>query len=706
MFQVQDLFVSTTGNDEWSGRLPDPNAENTDGPLATIARARDLVSERRFHGEWTGPMTVWVRGGRYPISEPIAFEPQHSAPVTYAAYPGEHPIIDGGVPIEGWEKSALNGIEVWVADLPQVTQGKWAFRQLFVDGQRRRRTRLPKEGYYWMADVPGTDFDADLFDGVDTFQCAAGDIQQWVNLTDVEVVAPHYWVTERMPIASFDPETNTIVSSRRSIFALTDDRRKAYAKYWVENVFEALDEPGEWYLDRGEGKLYYVPLPGEQMEEIQAYAPRTEQLLRLVGNPDEGEYVEFLHFEGLAFEHGAWFQPGEPGERWISRLPAHVQYASAPQGAVTVPGAVYLQGARYCAIEDCQIRHVGWYGVEIGHGCHGIRVVGNEISDLGAGGIKIDGSNAQGPRCQRTGNNVVTDNHIHDGGHVFHSGIGILATHTFGNQLSHNHIHDFCYSGISCGWEWGYRESVTKDNMIEKNHIHHLGKRLLSDMGGIYTLGVQPGTVLRGNLIHDIEKWNYGGWAIYPDEGSSHILIENNVCYDTNSQVFHQHYGRANIVRNNIFAFGEEGQIRHSRIYGREEKVYVPLERGRKGFIFERNIVVGDGHPMFVGASAAPLEKCNFVSDLNLLWDVSEAEIVNGNMRYNVDAVMELPQTYTMEEWRALGQDRHSIVADPRFRDLDNRDFALMEDSPAFEIGFQPIDTSDVGPRPKGERGA
>lgn len=249
-----------------------------------------------------------------------------------------------------------------------------------------------------------------------------------------------------------------------------------------------------------------------------------------------------------------------------------------------------MEGARYCAVEDCVIRHVGWYGIEAADGCSGIRIVGNEVWDLGGGGVKLDGSGAEGPPCRRAGNSIVTDNHIYDGGHVFHSAVGILSTHSFGNEISHNHIHDLFYSGISCGWVWGYADSVPKDNRIEKNYIHDLGKKLLSDMGGIYTLGVQPGTVVRGNVIHDVEKCNYGGFGIYPDEGSSHILIENNVCYNTSSQPFHQHYGRENVVRNNILAFGREGQVRLSRRYGPEGGYRVGLEKGRKAFTFERNI--------------------------------------------------------------------------------------------------------------------
>jgi hypothetical protein len=698
-FSKSDLYVSPQGNDAWSGALPEPNAEHSDGPLATIQRARDVVRRRKLCGELSSPLTVWLRGGRYALTQPLTFGPQDSAPVAYAAYPGETPVLDGGRPIGDWSEGELNGHKVLVASLPEVAAGHWYFRQLFVSGQRRQRPRLPKEGYYWIAEVPGKAVTAPLFEGSDTFRAAPGDIRPWRNLTDVEVVALHSWIEERMPIASFDEQSGLVTSTRTSAMHLRDDRQARFARYYVDNVLEALQEPGEWYLDRSAGKLYYMPLPGETAQNIEAVAPTVLQLLRLEGKPDEGQYVEFLRFEGLTFRHTDWLQPKGGKERFDS---PGIDYASAPQAAFNVPGAIRLEGARYCAIEDCTLEHVGWYGIELADGCTGNRVVGNEIADLGAGGIKLDGSDAQGSMARRTGNNVVTDNHIHQAGRIFHSAVGILSVHSFGNEIAHNHIHDLYYSGISCGWVWGYAESVSKDNRIEKNHIHHIGQGWLSDMGGIYTLGVQPGTVLRGNLIHDIEKWGYGGWAIYPDEGSSHILIENNVCYDTNSDVFHQHYGRENMVRNNVFAFGREGIARHSRIWGRD--VHPSVDKSFRAFVLERNILVSDGQLLFVGGHSAPLTRRNFLSDLNLLWDVSRAPL-SGDAVYDAKRQVSCPSPLGISAWQALGQDTHSIVADPGFVDLEKRDFTLREDSPALALGFQPIDLSDVGPRPKDKRG-
>lgn len=678
-----DLYVSTRGNDRWSGRLPEPNAAGTDGPLATITRARDVVRELRSAGRlpaWRTvhppadfPITVWVRGGRYPISEPILFGPEDSAPVTYAAYRDEMPIIDGGRRIGGWRVGKKGEVDIWVTDLPKVAEGKWYFRQLFANGERRPRARLPKEGFYQIQDMVDTDSECT------TVSCGVGEVERWTNLSDVELVALHVWIEERLPILSLDEETGTVklCRPRRNMWeTLVGGLREA--RYCVENVFEALSEPGEWYLDRTTGRLYYIPRHGEDIDTVEVFAPAASQLVRLDGKPDDSEYVEFLRFEGLTFQHADWEpQPFVPN-----------------QAAHNVPGAIHMEGARYCTVEDCTIEHVGGYGVELADGCTANSIVGCEISDTGAGAVKLNGADAEGPRLRRTGNNTITDNHLHRGGRIFHSAVGILSMHSFGNDISHNHIHDFYYTGISCGWIWGYEDNVSKDNRIEKNHIHDIGygRFVLNDMGGIYLLGVQPGTVVRGNLIHDVAKHTYGGWGIYPDEGSSHLLVENNITYNTQTPGFFQHYGRENVVRNNILAFGREGQVG----LGRADE--------HNAFTFTRNIVVAESEGLFLDDYAAPLDPPNFISDFNLFWNVAGKEFVSGKQERNESGEEVFISRITMGRWRELGQDRNSVIADPRFRDLENRDFTLMEDSPAFALGFKPIDMSDVGPRPKGAR--
>jgi hypothetical protein len=689
------LYLSPNGNDAWSGRLPEPNAACTDGPMATLVGVRNRLRYRSqppayWGGNWQpegidGPVTVLLRGGVYPLRETLAFGPEDSAPVTYAAYPGETPILEGGRRLTGWREETVHGRPCWVADLPEVARGEWFFRSLFVNGARRARPRLPKADWFWIEDVPGKGLQADFHEGSTSFIARDGDIQPWRNLTDVEAVVLHYWNDEHMPIVAFDPVTHLVTSSRRSIFPLRDDSQPRFAKYYVQNVFEALTEPGEWYLDRVAGRLYYLPMEGETPETTAIYAPCLTQLLAVRGDAESGQLVHGLRFVGLTLRHtdavlppGGWDpranNPGEGMREW----PQDVDYASAPQAAHNIPGAIVLTGARGCAFEDCRFEHLGWYGVEIGAGCRAIRLVGNELSDLGAGGVKVTGADIEGPRRLRTGDNVITDNHIHHGGRVFHQAVGIFLQHTFGNVVAHNHIHDLYYSGISCGWVWGFMETVCRDNRLEKNHIHHLGFGWLSDMGGIYTLGVQPGTTIRGNLIHDVERANYGGWGVYLDEGSSHIVVENNVTYNTSTEGYVQHYGRENFVRNNIFVAGREGQVSLGRT--------IP---GQRAFTFQHNLVVSEGSPCYTRGYGSDLKQPGFAADYNLFW-CTAGPIVHRN-----NAGEELAMT----DVQALGLDRHSLVADPLFVDFAGHDFALTPESPAHALGFQSIDLSDVGPR-------
>ncbi|NSW91769.1 MAG: right-handed parallel beta-helix repeat-containing protein [Firmicutes bacterium] len=674
------FYISPKGNDKWSGKLAEPNESGTDGPFATLAKARDTLRELKKSGNLAWPVKVWLRGGVYPISHPIVFNCEDSWPVTYCAWPGETPILDGGKRITGWTKEKLdNELEAWVTTIPDVAQGKWYFRQLIVNGEIRNRTRLPEQGHYRIKSVPGKDLSVDLFDGSDTFEYNNHDIKNWKNINNIDVVVLHYWVEERMPIEHVNEMQKTVKCKYHSSFALKDDNGKEYAKYYIENVFEALSRPGEWYLDRKTGKIYYIPMPGEDIDEVEISAPVTEQALILEGSAIEDKFVEYIKFKGIEIRNTGWHHKTRRKEWGLDNkdIFSDIIYAGEVQASLNVPGVIFLKYARYCSIENCRLRNIGYYGIEISDGCKNINVVGNEIYNAGAGGVKLNGGDIFDHKSKRTRNNRVTDNHIHYCGRVFHSAVGVLCAHSSDNEISHNHIHHLHYTGISCGWVWGYRENNLGNNKIEKNYIHHIGTGILSDMGGIYLLGVQPGTVVRGNIIHDIEKCNYGGWAIYTDEGSSHIIIENNICYRMASTGFFQHYGRENIVRNNIFAFGREALVS----YGRSEE--------HNGFTFERNILITNNSPVFLEGYGMKFKDKSFISDLNLIWDISGKE-----------PFFKGKADYTLEEWKSLfGQDLHSIVADPLFKDCINGDFTLDDKSPAFKIGFKPIDINGTGPR-------
>lgn len=705
MFQeltMTDIFISPYGNDEWSGTLPEANKAGTDGPLKTLTKAQELL-RRRKNASYKDPVpaynscaantacTVWLREGRYELKQPIIFTPDDSAPITFAAYENESVSLSGGVEITGWTEIELDGKACWCTELPKVKAGEWNFTQLWVNDERASRPRLPKKDLYWMEDgfINGEKWGGK---GSDRFIAKSGDFRNFKNLSDVEAVVLHFWIEERLPVESYDPASRMVISSRISHAPLSWSFDGTPAPYYIDNVFEAFDEPGQWYLHRPEGKLYYLPKTGQTIKNTRIYAPKINQLLKLEGIPEQGNYVERLSFERITFEHSGCPNPyalevaggGPPHENLPARSKPRV---AAPQAAYHIPGAISANGARYCEFRNCTFKHLGWYALELNFGCKDINIAGNEIADTGAGGIKIGGGKFNDPHWQYTGSCRITDNHIHNGGRVYHCGTGIQIRHAGDNLVAHNHIHHYYYSAISVGWTWGYKQTLSHNNIIEFNMIHDIGQGLLSDMGGIYLLGVAPGTVVRNNVIHTVKSAHYGGWAIYPDEGSSHLIIENNICYNTNCSPFHQHYGRENIVRNNIFAFGNEAAFALSKAENcRALNVY-------------NNIFYCKGKPVFTSGYGHNFSKRPDVlaSDLNLFWD--EDGRVN-MVQEKTHTTARLDDTLTtLAQWQALGLDLHSIIADPGFADPANGDFSIPGDSPACKIGFKPIDISRVGPR-------
>ena len=218
-----------------------------------------------------------LRGGDYSVSRPIEFSADDSgtrhAPITYAAYPGEKPILTGGVPITGWRKGAG---PLWTTVVPEVKEGRWYFRSLFVDGQRAAPARTPNEGGAHFPARPTKPIDrkADPH-GETNAACRQGlryqdeQINRWSNLDDAIVVVYHAWTTSRHHIASIDTAHKIVRFTNPSGWPIGwwDKPR-----YYVENIREALDAPGEFYLDRKTGVLSYCPRPGEDMTKVEAIA--------------------------------------------------------------------------------------------------------------------------------------------------------------------------------------------------------------------------------------------------------------------------------------------------------------------------------------------------------------------------------------------------------------------------------------------------
>ena len=662
-----DLYVSTAGDDAWSGRLAEPNAERTDGPLATVHRAQERVRELRA-ADGEQPLVVAIREGTYYLESPFEFTPADSgtadAPIVYRAYGEELPVLSGGRAITGWQ---VGDDGRWSVVLDAVRDGEWSFAQLFVGHQRRFRPRLPKEGYYSIAATAPPSPDAEG-KGYDRFGFAEGQIRSdWANLDDVEIMPFHQWSASRLRIAEIDEEENVVTLAGRTISPSWWAAMPEGHRFLVINVAEALSEPGEWYLDRPSGRLTYIPRSGEDPEQTAVVAPRLEQILVFAGDLDGRRFVEHVEFRGLTLAHTNWFLP-EGGQVF-------------PQAEIGLDSAVSAIGARNITFDSCVIRHVGAYAMAFGLGCRDNTVENCELIDLAGGGIKIGHA--------RTGtwadvrfmppadeidllcsHHTVRNTTIAYGGRMHPAAVGVWIGNSPHNVIEHNDIFDFYYTAVSAGWTWGYGRSEARENKIVFNHMHTIGQYVLSDMGAVYTLGIQPGTEVSHNRIHDIKSYDYGGWGLYTDEGSTDIVMENNLVYRTKTGSFHQHYGRENRIRNNILAFSVQHQVQRTRT---EDHI---------SFFFERNIVYWDNDSPATGSN---WQDDNFRMDHNLYYNAGGHPIrFYGGLSF--------------EEWQEQrGQDRNSIIADPKFADPANDDFTLADDSPAFELGFERFDPDRAG---------
>ena len=675
---MSTIYVSPSkGNDIHMGFLPEDDGYGN-GPMKTISYALFQIANMRRVGAMQ-PITMKLLDDEIFLDKTIEINEEVCDVTIEPNDMKKRTMITGSRRITGFYESEYNGVKCFAADIPEVKSGEWSFADLYVDGERVNLPRYPETGHMVPKDVEIKT--RILHDGSKWFIANDGDLDEIKNVEDCYISFTHFWVDEHTPVESYDRETNKVVMKFRSgyhIYSLSPEDSSTM-EYYLENVPEKFSKPNTWYLDKKAGTLYYIPKNDSQtVDNIVVYAPVISMLFDVSGDAENGKKVNGIRFRNIDFRYtsGDYYS-----DQVLDTATMHTDNvepkATDGQSANCAPGTIRFRGAHACFMENCTLKNFGHYGISIEHGSDNIHILGNVLYDGGAGGIKINGSDAKGELYDRTWGNEICDNEISFCGRKYFAGCGILLMDSYENTVSHNEIHDLYYSGISVGWVWGYKPSVCRDNIIEKNHIYNLGGGLLSDMGGVYLLGFQPGTIVRGNLIHDVIARHYGGWGIYTDEGSSYITVENNICYNFSSNAYHQHFGSMNTVRNNIFAFSKEGLLRVSRA------------EMHTSILFEKNIVVSDGVPMYAMSHNGFFNQ-TIASGRNLFFDYGRETLM-----LDQEGIQNDFETFTKRE----NMDLDSLVSDPLFKDPKNGDFTLDPNSPAFSLGFVPFDLSDAGVR-------
>ena len=658
------LYVAPEGNDAFSGRLAAVNAEKTDGPLATPQKAIEKVAAlRREKGDMKETVAVELADGVYELAETLRLDASIAgtaeSPTVFRAKNKGKATLSGGRTISGWNVGADGR---WRVTLDEVKRGDWSFQQLFVNDQRRFRPRLPKTSDYKITERIPSQKKCNGWEGDDKFRFSGDEIRSdWKNLGDVEVMAYHNWTLSRQRIAAVDDAEKIVTVEGSSPSQSGWGTYTAGHRYYVENIFEALSEPGEFYLDRATGELTYLPKPGETPESCRVTAPRLEYLMTITGNKDR--FAEQIRFEGLIFAYSNWTTPPEGN--------------SSKQAEVSVDAAIPLAGARNCSFEGCGFCHLGNYALSFGTACKDCSVTACEMRDIGAGGIRIGGDLYRSghwpyeqildaslfdlPKAEQIVTGVtVRDSRFAQLGRLHPAAIGIWIGHAAKNLIERCEIFDLYYSAVSVGWIWGYGESVARENIVQNNHLHKIGQKLLSDMGAVYTLGISPGTKVTNNLIHDVDSFDYGGWGLYTDEGSSEIEMSRNIVYNTKTGSFHQHYGRDNRIEYNILVNSRQHQLQRSRA------------EDHRSFFFERNIVYWENDSPLLASS---WKDDQFTMDYNIYWNPNRPEIQFDGMSF--------------DDWKKnKKQDLHSVIADPLFVNVAEHDFRFRPGSPAEAIQF------------------
>jgi len=680
------MYVSNRGNDSWAGRLPEPNAERTDGPFATIARARDEIRKLKRNGAGIEPIAVFRRGGVYFLAQPFVLSPGDSGSaqgfVTYASYPGEHAVITGGRRVTGWVRvrgdgripKAASG-QVWMA----AVRKHWRFNQLFADGVRLPRAAAPS-GTHWESWYKATGGA-----GLNTIYFAPGSIAVPSDPGDAEVnLLPKVRYTNTLlPIKEFDAREGRLILAGAAAYAIAP-----LDPFRIENTLEGVSVPGQWCVDSEAGKVYMWPPGGGDPNNMTILAPATSLAVLFRGNEAAGQLVHHIALVGLTIGYVDRTRWGDQPEPFFGHW-----------GFGTNDAAILLVGAEDCKIERCRITNVGGDAIRAVLYAKRLLLENNEIWHCGGAGISFQGY--WPGRHNVNQGHVVSGNHIHHVGEISFHSAAVESTRAGNLSIVNNHLHDTPESAVQCigmaamyfrrlrpkrqafRWDEIGDDPLTVDSVKKfvpgaitvANNMVHDTNQVMDDGGAIY-FWAGHGDVIRGNRVYrSTRPFSYG---IYLDTEESDTLVENNIVYDCplsppglKGASLLINPAPRNVIRNNIFALS-------SRLFMFDDaspfgRLYIATG-GAGGNRISHNIFLF-GSECLVGSGPSPTGRkvdSDNVFDDNLYWSIAGASALATCLR----------------RWRALGWDVHSLLADPKFEDPKRFDFNLLPGSPALAMGF------------------
>ena len=699
------FFVSPTGNDR--------NPGTEEKPFATLHRAQAAVRLALKAGR--ASLRVLVREGTYHLSEPLEFGPEDSGavsdPVVYAAYPKERVTLSGGRSLRCDWKPYRDGI--LMSRLPGVKNGGLAFSQLFINGHRQVRARFPNaddskpgvSGYILAGEPipddlpdPRPDPDADM-----TFSSGAPrgiffrpenfSRNSWARPQDavIHIFMKHYWGNLQWRIKAVDRDRNILWFGRGGFqmgakYAEDPCAVGPESRYFIENVFEELDAPGEWSLDREEGVLYFRPPAGTNMSEAVVEVPVLEQAVRFIGDPNDP--VSHITFAGFRVTLTA------------STFLAPYEIPSLSDWAIHRGGAVFLEGTRDITIKECWFDAVGGNAVFMSKYNRGNTVTGCTFTEAGDSGICLVGELETTVGTQRNFPYEcrAVNNLIHDCGVFSKQVAGVYISRAKRIAVAHNLIFNMPRAAVCIGdGTWG-------GHVIEYNHFHDTCRET-GDHGPFNSWGrdrywclTQSHTAMTASRSHDAGKVKVDamettilrhnfveesrGWGLDLDDGSSNYDLYNNICVGVSVKLREGAYRH---VHNNIWVNS-----------GTAPGVHVGYEDNHDRIHHNIIVVRGDDCLSFIGPPARGpwLEEldfnCYFKIDGSFTARVSALRVEDPRFQGP-------PRRYSLEDWQGLGWDRHSVFADPLFVDPGRGDYRVKPESPALKLGFKNFEMGTWG---------